>query len=154
RFSGAVRSWVAAALLITIGPFDLAPRAFASEVLPLSLRETVRQADGIVLGTITAKQSRWGGGTRRWMMTDYTFSVERVVYASKPSDLVNRTLTLSYWGGTLNGETQAISDVRLPAIGERLVMMLRPDWNGQPGFAPVVGLNKGLFSISAAQLVL
>ncbi|MEO8663245.1 MAG: hypothetical protein ABI693_32605 [Bryobacteraceae bacterium] len=136
--------------LLAICLLPLTPQAFASEELSLSLRETVRQADAIALGTVTAKQSRWGDGTRRWMVTDFSFSVEQVIYSSERNGAIAPTVSLTYWGGTINGETQAISDVRLPAIGERLIVMLGPDWARQTGFTPIVGLNQGLFVVGAA----
>src|SRR5258705_461941 len=37
---------------------------------------------------------------------------------------------------------------RLPGTGERVLVMLRAGWQ-QPGFAPVVGLNQGLFIASS-----
>jgi len=120
----------------------------ATQVVPRNLNETVRQADAIVLGTITGKQSRWRDLSRRWMETDYTLSVEEVLYAPPKGESIGRSLVLTFWGGTLDGQTQTISDMRLPLMGERLVVMLRPGWrNG--GFSPLVGFNEGLFSVSS-----
>ena len=55
-----------AALLALAGLFSV-EAALATEVVPLTLNETVRQADEIVIGTVTAKKSRWetapGGGS-------------------------------------------------------------------------------------------
>ena len=92
--------------------------ATATEVAPLSLDETVRQADAIVLGAATDKQSRWGDASRRWMVTDYTFAVEDVLYTATKGEGIGKTVVLTYWGGNLDGETQTISDMRLPSVGE------------------------------------
>ena len=119
----------------------------AAQVVPLSLEETVRQAEAIVLGTIVHRQSRWGDGTRRWMVTDYTLAVEETLYRSDQGDPIAKTVVLTYWGGTIGDETQAISDLRVPSVGERLIVMLRPEWARRMEFSPVVGLNQGLFSV-------
>ena len=122
--------------------------AVATEVVPLSLSETVRQADAIVLGTATGKKAHWGDASRRWMATDYTFKVEEVLYAGPNGEGFGKTVVLTFWGGTLDGETQTLSDMRLPIVGERLVVMLRPDWR-EGGFTPVVGFNQGLFLVAS-----
>jgi FG-GAP-like repeat len=122
--------------------------AGATTVVPLSLKETVRQADAIVVGTVLSHQSRWGNVAKRWMETDYTLAVEDVVHGSGPGVASGQTIVLTYWGGTLEGESQGISDMRLPRPGERLLVMLQPGWAQRVGFTPVVGFNQGLFSVS------
>src|SRR2546425_4314537 len=120
----------------------------AAQGVPLSLNETARQADAVVLGTITAKQSRWGNSSQRWMVTDYALTIENVIYPSEKGEPVSTTVMLTYWGGTIGSETQAIGDVRLPVVGERLLLFLRPNWGRDVGFTPVVGLDQGLFSVT------
>jgi hypothetical protein len=82
------------------------------------------------------------------MVTDYALTVEDVIYRSEKSEPVSTTAMLSYWGGTIGTETQAIADVRLPIVGERLLLFLRPGWDREVGFTPVVGLSQGLFSVT------
>jgi len=130
-----------------LGGLISSPPATATEVIPLSLNETVRQADAIVLGTVTAQQSRWGDSSKRWIATDFTLTVEDVIHASEKGSPIQKTITLTYWGGTLGGETQAVSDMRLPKPNEHLLLILRPDWQ-QNGFTPTVGFNQGLFSVT------
>src|SRR6266849_182203 len=135
--------WFALPVIILCGASSL-----AAQELRLSLNETARQADAVVLGTITAKQSRWGDSSQRWMVTDYELTVENVIYPSEKGEPVGTTVTLTYWGGTIGSETQAIADVRLPVVGERLLLFLRPNWEREVSFTPVVGLNQGLFSVT------
>src|SRR5262245_23788206 len=118
----------------------------ATTVLPLSIEETVRQAEDIAVGTVKSAASRWGDATHRWMVTDYTVSVEEVLHGQNTT--VGKGAVLTYWGGTIGGETQAIADMRTPQTGERVLVMLRASWQ-QPGFTPVVGLNQGLFIASS-----
>src|SRR5262249_15359432 len=121
----------------------------AAQELALSLEETVRKADAIVVGTVTSRQSRWGDESRRFMVTDYTLSVEKVLYPSEKGVPIADSVVVTYWGGTIGNETQGISDLRVPVVGERLMMMLRPDWARTVEFSPVVGLNQGLFKLAA-----
>ncbi len=141
---------LAAGLLLLAGTLSIPLVVNAAQEIPLTLEETVRQADAIVLGTVLARQSRWGDATQRWIVTDYTFAVERVLYPSEQGEPIGESIDLMYWGGTMGNETQGISDLRLPVIGERLVVMLRPDWARRLEFSPVIGLNQGLFSIADA----
>ncbi|HXI22606.1 MAG TPA: Calx-beta domain-containing protein [Pyrinomonadaceae bacterium] len=101
-----------------------------------------------MLGTITAKQSRWGDSSRRWMVTDYALAIENVVYSPEKEKPLGTTVMLTYWGGTIGSETQAIADVRLPVVGERLLLFLRPNWDREVSFTPVVGFNEGLFTVT------
>ena len=82
------------------------------------------------------------------MVTDYSFSVENVLYSSEDGDSIGDSEVLTYWGGTIDGRTQGITSMRVPVVGERLIVMLRPDWSQMIGFTPVVGFNEGLFSVS------
>jgi hypothetical protein len=68
-------------------------------------------------------------------------------YASEKREPIGTNVTLAYWGGTIGSETQAIADVRLPVVGERLLVFLRPNWARELGFTPVVGFNQGLFNV-------
>ena len=138
----ALTAWALALLLCA--PIVLS----AAQVVPLSVEERVRQADAIVLGAVIDRQSRWGDASHRWIVTDYTFAVEETLYRSARGDAVGSTIVLTYWGGTIGDETYAISDLRVPVVGERLLLMLRPGWASRTEFSPVVGLNQGLFSVA------
>jgi hypothetical protein len=83
------------------------------------------------------------------VLTDYTLSVEESLLAASGNESVEKNVTLTYWGGTIDGETQTLSDLRLPSTGERVVVMLRSGWRtAGSGFTPVVGFNQGLLSVS------
>lgn len=125
------------------------PNANADSVAPLALSEVIKGSDAIVVGTITGKQSRWGNAAHSWMQTDYTLDVEDVVYPSELGIPIPKSITLTYWGGTIGGETQAVADVRLPAGGERLVLMLHSQWTQGTAIAPTMGFNLGFFSVEA-----
>ena len=145
--SGTVRRAIVA--LLSIGYLlSTALPASATQVVPLSLNDTIRLADAVVVGTVTARRSRWGDSTRRWILTDFTLAVESVLYPSESGEPIGSTITLTYWGGTMEGETQGIADQQLPAVGERIVTLLRSGW-AKGGFSPVVGLHQGLLRVTA-----
>ena len=121
--------------------------ATATSVTPLSLTEIVRGVDAIVVGTITDHQSRWGDASKCWMQTDYTLAVEDAVYPSEQSIPIRQTIVLTYWGGTIDGETQDAAGVRLPVNGERLLVMLHSSWAQTGMLAPTMGFDQGLFAV-------
>src|SRR5438045_1224906 len=94
--------------------------ASATVVVPLSMDETMRQANAIVSGTVTSQHSRWGDVARTWMVTDYTLSVDDVLYTADGAPTIAANIVLTYWGGTIGDETQAISDMQRPSVGEQL----------------------------------
>ena len=124
----------------------VAPAVLATEVVPLTLAETVKEAEAIVVGTVTLAESRWGDDSRRWIVTDYTVLLEDVVHRSQTSETIGMTLVLTYWGGTMGDERQGIADLEVPAIGQRVILMLRKNWS-EKGFTPTVGFNDGLYRV-------
>ncbi len=143
-------NFLAIATLVA-GSFGPSRPAGATEVVPLSLTETVRQAQTVIVGRVESQNTRWGTEAKRWMQTDYTIAVEEVVAAEAGTEPIGRTVVVTYWGGTLDGQTQAVADCRLPRIGERLIFILADGWQRNPGFSPVVGFNYGLLSIAVAE---
>jgi hypothetical protein len=149
RSAGAwcARSAAAAGVMLAACFMALSQPAVATTVLAQSLADTVRQADAIVVGTVVAHVSRWGDASHRFMWTDYTLTVEDVVYPSERGVPIAGTIALTYWGGTIGNERQSISDLRVPQDGERVVVMLHSRWNLNSTDAPTVGFNQGYFSV-------
>lgn len=129
----------AALLLLALRP------ALATEVLPLTVEDTAQQAGGIFVGQVAEVHTHWGDVAHRWISTDCTYQVERVIQAA-PGLAAGTRVTLGYWGGTLGGRTEGIAGMEIPTAGQRYVVMLRSDWPA-PGFSPAVGLYKGMFSV-------
>ncbi|MFO1305776.1 MAG: FG-GAP-like repeat-containing protein [Burkholderiales bacterium] len=148
-YSQQLARWFGAAVSIWISLLAvmLAPAALATSVLQAPLRETVRQADAIVVGTVVSSQSRWGDASRRWMRTDYVLAVEDVILEAPQGAGIGKTIVLTYWGGTIGDETQSVADVRTPATGERIVAMLHSRWAERNTIAPTVGFNQGFFTV-------
>ena len=90
--------WICLSILLGL----LVGRSGATTVLPLSVNEVVRQAEDIVLGSVETGKSRWGDGTHRWMVTDYTLTVQDVLYGTNTT--VGQKAVLTYWGGPSTGK--------------------------------------------------
>jgi hypothetical protein len=113
----------------------------ATQILPLSIEDTVRLARAIVVVRLESSRSEWVDGGQRRMRTLYDGTVEDVVL-SDGAITAGGKITLEYWGGRLEGRIQEIADVSLPAPG-RYVMMLS---SGRTA-TPVVGLTQGMLRI-------
>jgi hypothetical protein len=138
-----LRSSYAVAVLAVAGLTFCARVTLATEVVPFTLEQLVRGASDVVVARVQSAESRWGDETRRWMLTDYTLSIEQNVVGDGPAGGV---VKVTYWGGTIDGETQRIAGMELPVIGRRHVLMLRRGWRSSRG-SPVVGLDQGLFTV-------
>jgi hypothetical protein len=128
-------------MLAVVGP------ARALEVEQYTVDETANAASTIFVGHVLNHQSRWGDGSKRWMMTDYTFQVQDALLGSENIQ-PGGTLTLSFWGGTIDGETQSIGGFQPPEDGKQYLMMLQPDWASGQGFTPCVAFNNGFFVVA------
>jgi hypothetical protein len=114
----------------------------ATQVIELTFEQMVRGASDVVVGRVVSATSRWGDASRRWMLTDYVVDVEQRVLGQGAAG----PLTITYWGGTIDGETQRIMGMELPAVGQRHVLLLRTGWQTSAG-SPIVGLDQGLFRV-------
>lgn len=121
--------------------------ARASTVEPLTVEETVAAAGPIFSGRVVSSHTRWGDTSHRWMVTEVGVAVDDVILGDGRVQR-NRTVLLSFWGGSIGGERQAVADLEIPEVGSSYVWMLRPDWR-TPSYSPAVALHKGLFPVAA-----
>jgi hypothetical protein len=111
-----------------------------------TLEETVREATTILVGTVTKQEPRYGDDARRFIFTDYTFNVEDPLLA-EPTVKNGTAVQLTFRGGTIGEETQAIGGMPILIVGERYLLMLRPNWAEIRGI-PLVGANQGLLRVA------
>jgi len=111
-----------------------------------TLEETVREATTILVGTVTTQEPRYGDDARRFIFTDYTFNVEDPLLA-EPTIGNGTAVQLTFRGGTIGEETQAIGGMPMLVVGERYVLMLRPNWAEISGI-PLVGASQGLLRVA------
>ena len=137
------RAGVAALSLALLGLIVSGRTALATEVIQLTLEQVVRGASDVVIARVQSAESRWGDESKRWMLTDYTLLIEQSVVGNAAA---GAHLKVTFWGGTLDGETQRVAGMQLPVVGQRHVLMLSRGWQGSRG-SPIVGLDQGLFVI-------
>lgn len=120
--------------------------ATATEVLPITLEETVHDAGAIFVGRVLNHQAHWSDPQHRSIITEYTFQVEDVIL---PHNEVQKgaQVVLAFWGGTIGDETYAISDMHQPEDGQRYVLMLNSDWHTLRDGTPTVGFQQGMFRV-------
>jgi len=106
-------------------------------MLKMSVEDLARQADTIVVGTVTQQQSAWDA-QHTAIHTDVTVAVDRVL-AGTPGAIV----TLRVAGGIVEGIGMSTSNDAVFQDGERVIVFL--DTTTIP--SSVVGMQQGKFTI-------
>jgi hypothetical protein len=106
-------------------------------MLKMSVEDLTRQADTIVVGTVTQQESAWDA-QHTAIYTDVTVAVERVL-AGPPGD----TVTLRIAGGIVGGMGMRTSNDAVFRDGERVIVFL--DTTAVP--SRVVGMQQGKCTI-------
>ena len=116
----------------------------ATTVIPPTFDELVGQAEVIFEGTVTNVKSEWvGEGAERHIMTYVTFKVEDTI-KGKPE----QTYTMRMLGGTIDGETMAVSDSPKFKAGDTDILFVQ---NNGSQFVPLVGIMHGRFRVKRDQ---
>ncbi|WP_395681994.1 hypothetical protein [Dokdonella sp.] len=141
RWKRAQRGWLVrlalAALVIVLGAGS---RLHAQELMPkASLEDMVAESEWVVVADLAAQQSR-RNARGNLIVTDYRFHAVDVLLGLPDSDFV-----LTQGGGTLAGETQAISDAPRFDVGSRYLLFVRPA-RGEL-FPPFVGGAQGVYRL-------
>jgi hypothetical protein len=104
----------------------LAGASHATTLLELGFSDLARQADRIVIGTVTRIEGRWDA-SQRFIHSDVTLSVERSLRGDAPPAIVLRTL-----GGYVGGTGQMAHGAATFEIGERVLVFLTTWEDGTP----------------------
>lgn len=135
RFAIALLAALVAALLL---------RADATSLVPLTLEETVREADGVFVGTCAGLAAVPGEPA-----TEAVFEVEEVLApsASLPGGLrAGGRASLKFWGGTVGGRTVYVAGAPLPVVGETYIVMLHEDQTVLRA-TPFAGFKEGALGV-------
>jgi hypothetical protein len=112
----------------------------ATTVIPPTFDELVGRAELIFQGSVTSVRSQWvGEGAQRHIASYITFNVEDALKGTPGT-----SYTIQMLGGTVDGETMAVSDSPRFAVGDRDILFV--EHNGQQ-FVPLVGIMHGRFRI-------
>jgi hypothetical protein len=139
RGLGRRRGALAVAFLLAVaGLFHAGGGARASDlVLPQGLADLVAEAEWVTVADLVGAQAR-RNARGNLIVTDYRFRVVQSVLGLPPQEFV-----LTQGGGTLAGETHAISDAPAFTVGERYLLFVRPG-RGEM-FPPFVGGAQGVY---------
>jgi hypothetical protein len=115
----------------------------------LTPEQTLARTDAAVLAQVTKVTRRWIGAPHASSIaTDYEFRVERLV-ADLTGIAARRTrgnvLTLSFFGGELDGESQRAHGVPTFDVGDRVFLLLNAVEEG--AFSPLVGWWQGVYRV-------
>ncbi len=126
-------------VLVVLCSLILATHPGHATMLKMSVEDLARQADTIVVGTVTQQQSAWDA-QHTAIHTDVTVAVERML-AGTPVD----TVTLRVAGGVVGRMGMRTSNDAVFRDGERVIVFL--DTTTVPN--SVVGMQQGKFTIEA-----
>lgn len=117
----------------------------ASVVRPMTMDEIIAAATVVFVGRVVKSEAAWADPRHSRVVTRCTFTVQQppLLPGFAPG---GRSVTLTFWGGSLDGETQGIAGARIPKPGERYVVLLGPEARGTTE-KPLDGLKNGFFPI-------
>jgi len=143
RWQRAQRGWlVRLALALLIVVLGAGSRLHAQDLmLKASLEDMVAESEWVVVADLVAQQPR-RNARGNLIVTDYRFRAIDVLLGLPGSEFV-----LTQGGGTLAGETQAITDTPQFDLGARYLLFVRPG-RGEL-FPPFVGGAQGVFRFDA-----
>jgi hypothetical protein len=116
----------------------------ATTVIPPTFDQLVDQAEVIFQGNVTDVKSQWvGEGGERHIVSYVTFKVEDALKGSPGQNYTIRML-----GGTVDGETMAVSDGPSFKVGDNDFLFVE---NNGSQFIPLVGIMHGRFHVQRDQ---
>ena len=127
-------TWLAAAILAITAT---APRALATQIRHLDMRELSQSSSDIVIGRVERVTARWNE-SRTKIFTDVSV---RVTQSLKGAEGV---VTFSQLGGTVGDLRQEVHGCPAFTAGEEAVLFL---WRDERGRAQLNGLGQGKFEI-------
>jgi hypothetical protein len=137
-FRGKMVMWMLNAALAS----GLCGVATAQELmLPKTLPDLVAESDWITVADLVGAQPR-RNARGNLIVTDYRFRVAQTLEGMPPGS----EFVVTQGGGTLAGETHAISDTADLEVGQRYLVFVRPG-RGEM-FAPFVGGAQGVYLLS------
>jgi hypothetical protein len=116
----------------------------ATTVIPPTFDELVDQAEVIFQGNVTNVSSQWvGEGAQRHIVSYATFNVEDALKGAP-----GQSYTIRMLGGTVDGETMAVSDAPRFKVGDKDILFVQ---NNGSQFIPLVGIMHGRFHVQHDQ---
>ncbi len=115
------------------------PFALQASIIPMSKTELIQESKYIFVGKVIDLNARWNK-KQTLIVTDVTFGISEYLYGT-----AENTMTLTFGGGTLDGESHILSHVPQFELGDVMLLMVKDDKN--PMISPVVGTHLGKFDM-------
>lgn len=112
--------------------------ASQASVIQMDRQEVIQRSNLIFVGSVLEKNARWNE-MGNLIVTDYVFAVDDVLFG----DVGSNPITLTFAGGQLPEEGQAVSDVPEFKVGDLVLLMIEE--SDHPLFSPVTGGDQGKF---------
>ena len=143
----AIAAVITASLLISACsvPESLDKGVSSGLIVKMSLEELIANADWIVVGVITAGESRWDAD-HTYIYTYYTISVKEWVKGSPEQNV----LVIKVPGGEVELQSQWVEDVASFQEGEEVLGFLR---RNDDGTGDVVGGFQGKYTVEHGEVV-
>lgn len=114
----------------------------ATILLKLSVEKMTVESDAIIMGEVTEVKSQWNA-QQTTLYTYTTIKVSRCIDGS-----CTDKMHLKHRGGSAGGKTLHIPGMPQFTCGQKVLLFLRKDPEGQQGFYAVFGMCQGMFVIS------
>lgn len=115
--------------------FDSAAQASAVQ---MDMQELIQRSNLIFVGNVLEKNPRWNE-QGNLIVTDYVFAVDDILLG----EIDGNRLTLTFAGGQLEEEGQAVSGIPEFNIGDLVLLMVEE--SDHPLLSPVTGQDQGKF---------
>ncbi len=113
--------------------------AHAASVRQISLDEMIQQCQLVFEGKVLSLETK--DSNIKHIYTYVTFKVQDIIKGKYPDSII----TLSFLGGTAGGITLAISDMKVPQVGEHGIYFVESLENSQVN--PLYGWSQGHFLV-------
>ncbi|GEM_PF-1049479 len=122
--------------------------ARGTSVPSIAPEQVVANADIIMQGVVVSATGRFVGATQRHIVTDYVFTVERVLRDEQQAlaaRTINGQVTLTFAGGTIGNAAVDAHGVPSFVVGERAFLFIKREYLG--ALAPTVGMWQGVYRV-------
>jgi len=137
------KSALAAACVVACAA--LPPRAQATTLLKLTVEKMSAEAAAVVVGEVTAQRSEWNAA----QTAIYTYTTVAVGQCVAGACAAGTKVIVKHRGGTVGDRTLYIAGTPAFAVGQKVLLFLRDDPEGEQGVVSVYGMCQGMFVLGA-----
>lgn len=141
-----LRAPLAVAALLALLSAAAAPDAALAVSRVMSAAELSGGAELIVRGRVARVEGRWNGD-RTAIHSDVAVAVDETLKGRLPASSRPREVVFSVLGGEVDGMRMVSSEDPHPAVGEEMVLFLRPSSSGAAAARSAAGAGAGALEL-------